>query len=261
MRYVEATGRSFEEAKEQALFELGATEETAVVELVEETRGFLGLGHHVKVRATLREEVAQESAGTTTEAPPAEERSASADEGSGAPATEAVSEAEAAGPWVEEVPEEGQPELAPLGRVARETVLRMVELMGMECTVKAPEVSEEEVRIELEGKDVGLLIGRHGDTLDALQLLTAVIANRRVEHGGRVLLDAENYRARRMAMLERLAIQEAQKVKETKQEVVIPDLKPYERRVVHLALRDDPQVDTYSEGEGRNRRIVITPGD
>jgi len=104
-----------------------------------------------------------------------------------------------------------------------------------------------------------MLIGRHGATLDALQMLAGLVANSGFEHGARVVVDAEQYRERRRQMLVEMAQQQADKAKESQQEVVIPDLKPFERRIIHLALKEDPEVETYSEGEGDERCIVISP--
>jgi spoIIIJ-associated protein len=132
-------------------------------------------------------------------------------------------------------------------------------LMGLKTDVVVTSQEPGEVNVEIRGPGLGLLIGRHGTTLDALQLLAAVVANSGFEQGARVVVDAEKYRARRQEMLHKLALQHAQKAKETQQEVVIPDLKPFERRIIHLSLKDDPEVETYSEGEGEGRCIVISP--
>ena len=250
MRSVEASGKTLEDAKEQALSELGAPETDAVIEILEETKGFLGLGHSVRVRATLKEKATEEEAKAE---PPAE----AAEEGPKAPESEELEDAETAG----EEPTEGEPRLAPLADEACAVAQRIIDLMGVSVEARVASIASNEVQIDLDGSDVGLLIGKQGDTLDAYQLLVAVIANRKVSHGGRVLVDAQDYRARRTKMLEEMARTQAAKVKESEQEVVIPDLKAYERRVVHMALQDDPLVETYSEGEGRHRHLVITPVD
>jgi spoIIIJ-associated protein len=115
------------------------------------------------------------------------------------------------------------------------------------------------VLLEIRGQDLGFLIGRYGSCLDALQLLTAAAANRGVRTGARVVVDAEGYRERRRASLERLALSTAAKVKRTGREIEIPNLQAHERRVIHMVLRDDPNVETHSEGEGRHRRLVVSP--
>lgn len=132
--------------------------------------------------------------------------------------------------------------------------------MGIEnLEVEITGVDTEEVRLGIEGDNLGLLIGRHGETIDALQLVVAIGANKPFQDGARVILDAENYRARHKKMLEDMAADYAEEVKERGKEAVIPNLKAYERRIVHLALVDDPDVETYSEGEGTDRCLVISP--
>jgi len=142
---------------------------------------------------------------------------------------------------------------------AREFVAETTRLMGLNAEVVASEIEEGEITIEIRGEGLGLLIGRHGATLDALQMLAAIVANPNHDPSARIIVDAENYRERRREMLRKMAIQQAEKAKESQQEVVIPDLKAFERRIVHLALKDDPEIDTYSEGEGEDRCIVISP--
>lgn len=142
---------------------------------------------------------------------------------------------------------------------AREFVADTTRLMGLNTEVVTSESEEGEITLEIKGDGLGLLIGRHGATLDALQMLAAVVANPAHDPGARIIVDAENYRERRREMLRKMALQQAEKAKESQQEVVIPDLKAFERRIIHLALKDDPEVETYSEGEGEDRCIVISP--
>lgn len=142
---------------------------------------------------------------------------------------------------------------------AREFVAETTRLMGLNAEVVVNEIEEGEITVEIRGEGLGLLTGRHGATLDALQMLAAIVANPNHDPGSRIIVDAENYRERRRELLRQMAIQQAEKAKESQQEVVIPDLKAFERRIVHLALKDDPEVETYSEGEGDDRCIVISP--
>ena len=261
MKSVEAAGKTTEEAIAQALFELGATADEAVIEVLEETKGFLGLGHAVRVRATLKEGLtpAEGSEAPEPTQPEPEPVPAEADEGPTADMLAAMASGEDVQEGAEEEAAGGEPRLAALADEACAVAQRIVDLMGVPAAARVVSIESNQVTLALEGSDVGMLIGKHGETLDALQLLVAVIANRKLPHGGRVLLDAEDYRARRTKMLMQMARTQADKVKETKQEVVIPGLKAYERRIIHLALRDDPTVDTYSEGQDRDRQLVITP--
>jgi spoIIIJ-associated protein len=114
------------------------------------------------------------------------------------------------------------------------------------------------LNIELVGEDAGLAFGK-GANLDALQYLSNLIVMRQVNGDVRLVLDAGNYRAKREAALRKLALEYAAQVKERQEECEIDPLPPHERRIIHNALLDDPEIRTYSEGEEPNRRIIIAP--
>lgn len=142
---------------------------------------------------------------------------------------------------------------------AREALAGIVSLMGHDATVTLVSCKEQTAELTVEGPDAAEIVGKHGATLDALQLLVAVMANRGVSDGIRVSIDADGYREKRRQLLEKMARTHADQARETGKEIVITDLKPYERRIVHLALKDDPDVETYSEGLGDDRQLVISP--
>jgi spoIIIJ-associated protein len=240
MKSIELTGKTLQEVKAQAAAELGVPEDQVELEIIEEKRGLLGLlGGALTARASVRQPQAVETAATEGE-------------------SESTAEALAPSEPESEIAHEDA-ELARLANRAEEVAHEVLRLMGVDVTARAAEIGEEEVRVELTGADIALVIGKHGDTLDALQLLVAIIANRQSEASARVVLDAEGYRDRRRRSLEATALAHAARARQTRREVVIRDLKAYERRVVHLVLRDDPGVETYSEGEGRHRNLVISP--
>lgn len=110
----------------------------------------------------------------------------------------------------------------------------------------------------MKGENIGILIGKRGQTLDSLQYLTNRVANKSQEEYVRVKLDTENYRQRRKETLENLAKNIAYKVKRTKKQISLEPMNPYERRVIHSALQNDKYVSTHSEGEEPYRRVVIT---
>ena len=114
------------------------------------------------------------------------------------------------------------------------------------------------MNITLDGADMGVLIGKRGQTLDSLQYLSSLVVNKNTEDYIRVKVDTENYRERRKATLENLAKNIAQKVKRTRKPVSLEPMNPYERRVIHSALQNDPEVTTHSEGEEPYRRVIIT---
>jgi spoIIIJ-associated protein len=126
------------------------------------------------------------------------------------------------------------------------------------------EISIETVRkkegtfIDLSGDQLGILIGRRGQTLDALQYLTNIVANRYSTSHVKLFLDAEHFRERRRKTLEALSQRLADRVVRTKKDVVLEPMSPQERKIIHSQLQDHPKVKTYSKGEDPNRRVVIT---
>ena len=117
--------------------------------------------------------------------------------------------------------------------------------------------SEREMDIDLSGDDMGILIGKRGQTLDSLQYLVSLVVNKEVENYIRVKIDTENYRERRKETLENLAKNIAYKVKRTRRSVSLEPMNPYERRIIHSALQNEKYVTTYSEGEEPFRKVVV----
>lgn len=139
-----------------------------------------------------------------------------------------------------------------------ETFLKEVFLsMGLIVQIKT-ELKEKHLFVELTGDDMGILIGKRGQTLDALQYLVNLVVNKKSPYYISVMLDTENYRQRRKETLESLAFNLAKKVKHTKKNVVLEPMNPYERRIIHSALQNDRFVTTFSEGEEPYRNVVIT---
>ena len=114
------------------------------------------------------------------------------------------------------------------------------------------------IEIDLKGDDMGVLIGKRGQTLDSLQYLVSLVVNKDVEEYIRVKVDTEDYRKRRKETLENLAKNIAYKVKRTKRPVSLEPMNPYERRIIHSALQGDKYVTTHSEGDEPYRRVVVT---
>ena len=114
------------------------------------------------------------------------------------------------------------------------------------------------MNIELSGDEMGVLIGKRGQTLDSLQYLVSLVVNKNIENYIRVKVDTENYRQRRKETLENLAKNISYKVKRTKRPVSLEPMNPYERRIIHSALQNDKYVTTYSEGEEPFRHVVVT---
>ncbi len=132
--------------------------------------------------------------------------------------------------------------------------------MGIEADVST-KVSDGNIYLNINTPNAGLLIGRRGRTLDAIQHLLNCIVNRSSLVKRRVIVDAEQYRERREEILTNLAHKLASKVKTTGQEIVVEPMNPQDRRIIHLALQDDQEVTTFSRGEGSFRSVVITTKD
>lgn len=130
------------------------------------------------------------------------------------------------------------------------------EKMGLKLSFKAYE-NDSNVYVDIEGKDAGTIIGKRGQTLDAIQYLTSLVVNKKKEGYVRVVLDAENYRAKREKTLEQLANRLADKVVKTRKNVRLEPMNPYERMVIHATLQKNSKVTTRSEGEEPYRRVVI----
>lgn len=144
----------------------------------------------------------------------------------------------------------------PVGK-AQEFLGKMLSMMGVNAKLSTKE-DEESIRINISGNVTGILIGRRGETLDALQYLTSVVYNRKAFHK-RVILDTENYRSKREDALVRLAGRLSSKVRISGEPFALEPMTPYERRILHAALQDDPHVTTCSEGEEPNRYVVVLP--
>jgi len=155
---------------------------------------------------------------------------------------------------------ESQQSLLPEEPAERVRVLleRIVEELGLEASVSVEEV-EDEIRADVDGEDVGLLIGRHGQTIDAVQLLAYQAAFRGRQERKRVTVDAAGYRRRQGESLRRRGDLAAEDAIRHKEPVEMDPMGSNERRVVHEHLRDRPEVETYSEGDEPNRYVVVAP--
>ena len=280
MSSVEISAKTYEEAVTLGLEKLEASIADVTIETVEEgTKGFLGIGSKpFVVRLTLREEVEEtedmlselkleDAAKTaeTAEKKPARKKAKTegeskpkAEKPAKQPKAEPVKEEAAQQPAAEQLPETVMcsPE-TPEGK-AQEFLLGLTSRMGVNVSVNARQDEEGNVRVDMFGDTLGILIGRRGETLDALQYLTSLYVNRGQEGYTRVTLDTENYRAKREEALRRLANRMANRAIKTGRKVVMEPMNPYERRILHSALQQNDAVTTHSEGEEPNRHVVIT---
>ena len=155
------------------------------------------------------------------------------------------------------IPAEQADRATPAGK-AQEFLQELTKLMNVPVSVAVSTDEEGNVHVNMEGDTLGILIGRRGETLDALQYLTSLQVNKGKNDYTRVTLDTENYRAKREEALIRLANRMANRCQKTGRKVSMEPMNPYERRILHSALQDHPAVTTHSEGDEPNRHVVIT---
>ena len=250
LKWIEATGRTEDAAVQNALAELGLDRDSVSVEVLERARnGFLGFGSSpAKVKVTY--EVPDEEP-VVKAAPAAEEAVIPA----------APVEEETPAPAAEEASPAPQPVVNAKG-VDLEDRIRaflsgLLDHMGVEAEINISPKAENGVLVTLEGPKLGALIGRRGETLDAIQQLTNYAVNRGRTHRVRIHIDAENYRAKREESLKRLANKVAAKVVKYRRNITLEPMNAYERHVIHETLQDYPDVITYSTGTEPNRRTVV----
>jgi spoIIIJ-associated protein len=143
-------------------------------------------------------------------------------------------------------------------RLARETLEKILELIPVETTVNA-EKTDGKIALNIQGDKSGLLIGRRGKTLDAIQYIVNKIVNKALDKKLYIVVDSEDYRSRREESLTQLALKMGDKAKKIKKPVTTNLLNPHDRRIIHLTLKEDEDLDTKSRGEGLLKKVVIIP--
>lgn len=252
MAFVEMTAKTVDEAVAKALKELNITADEAVVEVLEEgKKGFLGMfSKDAKVRVT-----AKEVAASVVEEIIVEEVKVEAEPV--AEETVVEEEAPAANEYVAREPRKYVVNDEAIAK-AREFLQKVFNAMKIEVVMeKFVNKNDGTVTFKLHGADMGILIGKHGQTLDSLQYLTNLVANKNSAERVRVIIDVEDYRDRRIETLNRLAYRLADKVKRSGERVALEPMNPHERKIIHMALQNDRRVTTLSEGDEPYRRVVI----
>jgi spoIIIJ-associated protein len=239
-RSVEASGRDVEEAIEHGLAELGKTRDEVEIEVLSEgSRGLFGLGaEEARVQISVIEPKVVEEPVKKIRVEVEEE--------------EKVEEPEA--PSLEK----------DFQQIAKRALEELVTRMGIRAQVVIRQKVDAEdelptVVLDIVGDDLGILIGRRGETLAALQYITRLVVGRKTRRWHPLVVDVEQYKVRRESSLRRLAKRMAERVSFSQQPVALEAMPAYERRIVHLALRDHPTVTTKSVGEGDQRKVTIIP--
>lgn len=289
MQTIELVAASLSEAQEQAAAKLGVSVDDLTIEVLDETKGLFGKPGKVTVRATASAppapvEEADPASAEVEEKPkkkPARgkksaEEPVSAEDDAPAVVEETVAEAPASPARGKksakvEKKEEGDGEDEPEGpapTASEEDADTLVALLNglisagdLRAEAKWTSLNNRYVHVEIDGKDVGYLVGRRGEVLNALQYLLNVISARQLDNGVRVVLEGDSYRQRREQTLTTMAQNIAREVKARGEEAVLDALPAFERRIIHQAIVDMEGVTTYSEGEEPNRRVVIAPAD
>lgn len=230
-------GATLEDAITEATLQMGITSEKLGYNVIQEgAKGFLGIGSkeaEIEAWVKTKDEIAKEKE-AAKESPKEEKTEKKAEKKE---KTTANDEAHF---------EEGKKFLEDI-----------FSKMGMTVAVTYEMTDEDTLAINLAGEDMGILIGKRGQTLDSLQYLTSLVINKSGEHFVRVKLDTENYRERRKETLESVAKNTAYKVKRTRKSIALEPMNPYERRIIHSYLQSDNFVMTKSEGEGSYRHVVV----
>lgn len=251
----EFEARTVKEAIEEGLKALQLSQDDVVIDVIEEGRsGVLGVGSRpALVRITPKAD------GPASEVPAAEpesmpEKTDDDIDENASPAPEMTETA----PQDAEAPEITEPVLA----IATDFLTHLLDKMGLKTGIETEVVdSEEDVvyRLNITGDDLGILIGRRAETLDALQYLTRLVVNQQTHRWYRMEVDVENYKRRREHSLQRLANTLADQAAREKRVIMMEPMLPRERRLIHLALRDRSDVRTESVGEGDARKVTIIP--
>ena len=266
--FIDVTGKTEDEAISKALAQLGLDRDDVSVEILERAKsGFLGLGScPAKVRVSYGPEEEEPAAPVQEEQPKKAEpkprsekpqqpkvREKEKKEERPAPVQEEKAPAEETAPAVDRG-EEVNDEKA---QAIRKFLSGLLEQMESPADIHIYQPEKGRYQVILEGKNLGGLIGRRGETLDAIQQLTSYAVNRSGSGRVRVQLDAENYRAKREQSLQHLARKVAAKVTRYRRSVTLEPMNAYERHVIHTALQETPDITTYSIGTEPNRRTVV----
>lgn len=279
MNHVEATGKTIEDAVRSGLVQLGRTRDEVTVEVLSEPKsGFLGIGSKpAVVRVTAKEEAehvlqrqqedvrkaeeaekqAADAAGIAVAEPPCPEEpvSAPAESEIDHPA-DGAKDSVAASPADEAADQKEDFTAEEAAAKAREFLQEVLKNMGMQVVIEKM-IKPDKIILHLHGKNLGILIGKHGQTLDALQYLTNLTTNQGKETRHFIMLDVENYRHRREETLKQLALRLSGRVKKKGDRVVLEPMNGYERKIIHVVLQDADHVRTESEGQDPYRHVVI----
>ncbi len=251
MKSIEKLARTVDEAITEALIELGASTDEVNIEVISKgSKGLLGFGvKQAKVKVTLKEKSIDEEIQLEEVI---REKSVELVEPVSHHKIEETKDSEDAVVVSEE-------ELERVISDAKTFLGKLLREMNMECEVSSEVVNNNRILLSLSGKNMGTIIGKRGETLDAVQYLVNIVANKGRQEYIKIMLDTENYRARREETLKNLAFKLSKKAQKIRKPIILEPMNPYDRRIIHAALQDSKIVKTHSEGKEPIRKEVITP--
>lgn len=251
MKSIEKVGKTIDDAITEALIELGASTDQVDIEVISKgSKGLLGFGAKAaKVKVTLKGISAQQVVEVKEMMPEVPKKDVK---------PELQVPSETVGDF-EDTVIASKEEVEQVMKNANDFLNKLLKQMDVECTIKSEIVHDNRISIGLEGKNMGIIIGKRGETLDAIQYLVNIVANKHRKEYIKIMLDSENYRARREETLKKLAFKLSKKVQKSKKPVILEPMNPYDRRIIHSALQDSKFVKTHSEGKEPFRKVVITP--
>ncbi len=234
MKFVEKIAKTVDDAVTEALLDLMVTRDDVEIEILDKgSKGFLGIGaKDAHVRVSLKDKKEEQSIFEDLFEEPIIE--------------------------IEKVDLNISTEEEDPVEVGMAFLKDVLENMDIDATIEST-ITKERIEMVISGDKMGLLIGKRGETLDALQYLVNLVVNKNTEKYTRVVLDTENYRQRREETLKKLAFRLAKKASQTNKKIVLEPMNPYDRRIIHSALQNSKTVKTYSEGKEPYRKIAIVP--
>ena len=250
MDYIEVSAKTIEEATSQATARIESKGRvvTSVKVLEEPSKGFLGFGKKDALVRVYFEETAVENTAVTEEVVQVVES-----------VTETtVNTVETVETEIPVVVEDGitKAEQDFIADTGKEFLLGMFGKMGLSVQIEKL-TTKDKITFQVHGEDLGILIGKHGQTLDAIQYLTNLVANKEVHRRCQIVVDVENYRSRREETLIQLAHRLGAKVRRTRQKIALEPMNAFERKIIHVALQNEKHIKTDSEGQEPYRHIVI----
>ena len=262
LKWIETTGRSEEDAIAAALFQLGMDRDDVSVEVIERAKsGFLGFGGNpAKVRVSYEVPDEEQTAPAAAEETVQEAAAPAAEEQEPAPAPQREDANRLLpGDEVLIAAEEPAPVQGDDGKAEqiRTFLTGLMEHLHVQAVPEITLTPEGSYKVVLQGQGLGAIIGRRGETLDAIQQLTNYAVNRNCEGRVRISVDAEDYRVKREESLRRYARKKAQQVLKQRRRTTLEPMNAYERHVIHAALQEMDNITTYSTGTEPNRRVII----